>query len=133
MMHHRNLGRGTIVTVFATVVAIATVGCNQTGVTSQGTLYNVNVGGQLTSFFSDDLATVHRTALAVVTNDFHYEVISEGVDAHEGIIEAKTAKGRDVRVETYKQSDTVTKIEVFVGGDSGAISQDLLSKIESQL
>lgn len=112
------------------LLALTSIGCQ--GTTKQGTLYNVTISSELVTFLPGDLETVHKRALAVVTDEFHYEVIDSKLDAHEGIINGKTAKGGAVRVETFKHSDKVTKVEVYVGGDQ-AIAQDLLSSIEAKL
>lgn len=124
------INRATIVLSF--VVVLIAGGCHQ-GTTQQGTLYHVSLTRELTAYLSADLQAVHTTALAVV-EESGYAVENSAIDVREGVINARTARDHAVRVETYKQGDHVTKIEVYVAGQSSeAASRDILDKIEARL
>ena len=112
------------------LLLVALVGCQ--GTTGQGTLYTVGLGGELVAFLPSDLKTVHDAALAVVTDEFKYKVERAEVDAHEGIISAKTARDRDVRIGTYKHSDGVTKIDISVANQP-VLAELLLGQIEIRI
>ncbi|MGI9013511.1 MAG: DUF3568 family protein [Phycisphaerales bacterium] len=105
-----------------------------TGTTSTGTMYKMTATRELTTTLRGDLAYVHETALRVLRDDFGYIVKNERRDALEGIIEATTAKEDGVRVETYRETDELTRIEVWVGPlGNETFAKQILSKIETSL
>ena len=105
-------------------------GCQ--GTTTQGTLYTVKLGAELETFLPAGLKEAHEAALTVVKDDFGYTVEESALDAREGIVKARTARGDQVRVETYMHGDRVTKIEVTAAG-SEPLARDILSKIEERV
>ena len=122
-----------LLTLSAACCALGTLpGC--TGTTSTGTMYKMTATRELTTTLRGDLAHVHQTALEVLRDDFGYTVKSERRDALEGIVEASTAKEDGVRVETYRETDELTKIEVWVGPlGNEKFAKQILSKIETSL
>ena len=108
----------------------AVSGCGE-GTTKQGTLYSMNARRALESYLAADLDTVHKAAVKSV-NDAGYTLDEDAIDVREGVIKARTARDRSVRVETYKEGEKVTKIEVYVGGDEAA-ARELLDSIEGQV
>ncbi len=118
------------VIVLLIVCAGIQAGCQ--GTTAQGTLYSIQPNRGLSTFLAADLETVHEAAVEVVKNDFGYEIEEEALDAREGIIRARTARDRMVRVETFMHSQRVTRIVVYAGG-SEPLARDLLDKIETRV
>ena len=114
--------------LFALMPAIS--GCAE-GTTKQGTLYSMNAGRSLQAYLAADLDAVHKAAVKSV-NEAGYTLDEDAIDVREGVVKARTARDRSVRVETYKEGEKVTKIEVYVGGDEIAAAE-LLDSIESQV
>ena len=109
----------------------AVVGCGG-GITEQGTLYSVNPSRGVTTYMAGDLQTVHEAAILAVEQDLRYTVKEQASDAREGIVKARTARDRMVRVSTFKYGDRVTKIEVYVSGDRTSTLL-LLNRIEARV
>lgn len=103
-------------------------GCS--GTTSQGVAYTLKPDRELEGFIAASLSDAHEAAKTVVINQFKYRITKHAVDAREGTVEALSAKGDTVRVETYYASPRVTRVEVFVGplGDE-PIMEDILNAI----
>lgn len=103
-------------------------GCS--GTTSQGVAYTLKPDRELEGFVAASLSDAHEAAKTVVINQFKYRITKHAVDAREGTVEALSAKGDTVRVETYYASPRVTRVEVFVGplGDE-PIMEDILNAI----
>lgn len=118
--------------VALTLVAAALAGCK--GSTKSGTTYKQLPTRELQAYLNGDVETVHQKAVAVLRDDYGYQITKEAKDATQGKVEAKTARDDTVRVETFKDGEKVTKIQVWVGpiGDETKASQ-ILSKIESSL
>ena len=114
--------------LFALMPAIS--GCAE-GTTKQGTVYSMNAGRSLQAYLAADLDAVHKAAVKSV-NEAGYTLNEDAIDVREGVVKARTGRDRSVRVETYKEGEKVTKIEVYVGGDEAAASE-LLDSIESQV
>jgi hypothetical protein len=106
-------------------------GCS--GTTSQGVAYTLKPDRELEGFVAANLVDAHEAAKTVVINQFKYRIIKHAVDAREGTVEALSAKGDTVRVETYYASPRVTRVEVFVGpmGDE-PIMKDILNAISQE-
>jgi hypothetical protein len=114
-------------------VSLATLwGCE--GTTRQGTLYSIQPNRELHTFLPGDLATVHEAALEVVKTEFGYTVEESAIDAMEGIVKARTATGHQIRVQTAKHGERITRIEVYAGpSGSESVAREILSAIESRL
>ena len=132
MTHHNRPLRFCTLVIAAMVMLMTANGCSST--TSTGTKYTMGINREIQAVLRGNLETVHNTAKDVLENYFGFNIIDARRDALEGIVEARNAKNNTVRVETYKQSDGITKIEVFVGplGKEGPASQ-ILSQIETSL
>ena len=104
------------------------------GTTRTGVAYTLKADREVEAFLPGDLKAVHAAGEAVIAKQFRYRVTRAAADAREGIIEALTAKGDIVRVETYYVSERVTRTEVFVGplGDE-PIMKDILNAMEKSL
>ena len=122
----------TVLSAAAALAATMLIGCQ--GTTAQGTMYTVQPTRELATHLSGDLERVHNAALAVLQEHFKYRLEDAALDAREGIIRARTARDYQVRVETFKHSDDITRIEVYVGAwGAEPIGRDILSRIEERL
>jgi hypothetical protein len=70
----------------------------------------------------------------MLEEDYLYEITYEALDAREGIVEARTAKNRFVRIETYRAGTDRTKVQIYVSpfGDDRAerdIYEQLLTRL----
>lgn len=118
--------------VFAAVLAPASLtGCS--GTTDRGVRYTLTPSRELEAFIAGDVATVHEAARRVLGEQYRYRVTKHIADAREGTVEALTARGDEVRVETTYSSPRVTRVNVFVGplGDE-PIMRELLGAIEDR-
>ena len=114
--------------LFALMPAVS--GCAE-GTTKQGTLYSMNVSRALEAYLAADLDAVHKAAVESVS-DAGYTLDDDAVDVREGVVKARTARDRSVRIETYKEGEAVTRIEVYVGGDEAA-ARELLDNVEDKV
>ncbi len=105
-----------------------------TSTTRTGKSYTLTVDRRLEALVAADLRRSHETALSVVREDYGYVVGRHVADAREGIIEAVTARGNAVKVETFRDGDYITRVRIFVGplGDEAAM-REMLNQIESRL
>lgn len=115
-----------------TLCALLVAGCE--GSTKRGTVYNIKPDRRIEAFLPGDTKTVHGAAVAVVRDDFAYAVRRDAIDATGGVVEASTARGEAVRVDTYVAGGSVTRIEIKVGvlGDVEA-AREILTAIEARL
>jgi predicted TIM-barrel enzyme len=113
-------------------LALALAAC--AGSTYKGTPYLLKADREIEAYLPGDVKKVHTAAERVLKEKFRYAITRAGVDAREGIIEAKTSTGETVRVETYRSTPTATRTEIFVGplGNVEAM-QDLLEEISAGL
>lgn len=97
------------------------------GSTRTGTPYTLKADREIEAYLPGDLATVHAAAEKTLKERMKYRITRSGKDSREGILEATTAKGDTVRVETYRSTEKVTRTEVFVGplGDEEAMREVL--------
>jgi len=104
------------------------------GTAKTGTKYTITPDRNLRANVAADLATTHQAALRAVRDDLGFTVESETIDALEGHIKGKTARGDRVEVETFKEGERLTRVDVFVGpmGDEPKMSE-LFSAIEKRL
>ncbi|MDX2115408.1 MAG: DUF3568 family protein [Planctomycetota bacterium] len=104
------------------------------GATRSGTSYTLKPDREIEAFLPGDLDKVHKAAEDTVRDDLSYRITRTGKDAREGFVEALTAKGDIVRVETYRSGDKVTRTEIFVGplGDEEAM-RDVLDALTRTL
>jgi hypothetical protein len=105
------------------------IGCAK-GTTAEGTLYTANIMGELQAYLPVKLDKVYAAAGKAV-EDMGYSAEESAIDVREAKVEGRTALDKPVRVKLYKQGESVTKVEVYVGGDKLA-SKDLLDKIEAR-
>ncbi len=105
----------------------AAAGCGK-GTTQQGTLYSVGINQSLSCYISQNIYVIHQAALASVRSA-GYTVDMEAIDTREAVVEGHTALDRPVRIKAYKQGDKVTRLEVYVAGDTEA-AKELLDAIE---
>lgn len=110
----------TSMAALALLGAATLAGCR--GTTAAGTPYSMQIDRALATYLGTDLTTAHLLAQDVIENQMLYAITHESLDGRAGVIEADTAEGKPVRVETYWAGNRVTKIEVLVGtfGDEGA-------------
>jgi hypothetical protein len=121
-------------TVVCTAIAslAALWGCE--GTTRQGTLYRMQADRELEIYLAGELDAVYQAALEVIETEYGYTVEESGVDAREGLVRARTALGHEVRVEMYRYSDPVTRVEAYAGPRGNeAATAEVLSAIEARL
>ncbi|MGD9691457.1 MAG: DUF3568 family protein [Phycisphaerales bacterium] len=125
-------GREILRAVLLGAALLAPVACKST--TRTGKSYTLTVDRRLEALLSADLRRAHETALSVVREDYGYVVSRHVADAREGIIEAVTARGNAVKVETFRDGDYITRVRIFVGplGDEAAM-REMLNQIETRL
>ncbi len=104
------------------------------GTTRTGESYTLQADRSIEAYLASDLKKAHEQAVLVVREDFGYTVEKEAVDAREGVIRGKTARGNQVRVDTFRDGDRVTRVEIFVGpvGDEPAM-REILSALQARL
>ena len=104
----------------AAAALLVPLGCQSS--TSSGTEYVITAKRELRTTVGADIGTVHDTAVDVVENELLYTIDNQARDAREGIINARTARGHAVRIETFRHGEQLTQIEVYVGplGDETA-------------
>ncbi len=117
--------RLSIALLLALVTTLA--GCGK-GTTAQGTLYSVGINQSLSCYISHNIYTVHQAAVASVRSA-GYTVDLEAIDTREAMVEGRTALDRNIRIKSFKQGDKVTRLEVYVAGDTEA-AKELLDAIE---
>jgi hypothetical protein len=119
----------SITAVASLALLLLAIGCTK-GTTAKGTLYSANVMGRLEAYVPAKLDKVYAAAGKAV-EDMGYSIDTRAIDVREAKVEGRTALDKPVRVKLYKQGETVTKVEVYVGGDKLA-SEELLDKIEAR-
>lgn len=122
----------TIIVPLALALVAGIAGCQ--GTTAQGTLYSVQIDRELEAFLAGDLETVHLAAVAVLDQDLGYTIQESAVDAMEGVVAARTARDHLVRVETFKQGEGITRVEVFAGPSGNEVAaRRVLDHLEQRL
>lgn len=107
-------------------------GCE--GTTKTGESYTLKANRWIEAYVASDLRRAHDAAIAVVRDDFGYTLESQAVDARDGKVRAKTARGYDVRIDSYRDGDRITRVEIYVGplGDEPAM-REILSALQARL
>jgi hypothetical protein len=104
-------------------------GC--TGQTKSGTSYSKLPNGELQMYMQSDLPTIHDKAVVVLRDQFGYKIEKQNRDALTGQIIARTARNERVSVETYKNGDNSTKVQVSAGFANDYVSREILSELEA--
>ncbi len=114
------------------LIALGVAGC--TGTTKTGRAYTFTVDRNVEAMIVSPHENVHATSERVLKEDLGYTIVRSDRDALEGIVEARTARGDSVVVETFKEGETTTRIQVFVGpmGDKSR-GVTILERIEQAL
>lgn len=123
----------TLLLMIPALLALALPGgCSS--VTRTGKPYTLTVDRRLEALVSADLRSAHDISLSVVREDYGYVVSRHVSDAREGVIEAVTARGRPVKVETFRDSPYITRVRIFIGplGDEPAM-REMLNQIEARI
>lgn len=104
------------------------------GTAKTGTRYTITADRNLRANVNADLNTAHQAAIQALRDDLGFTIESETVDALEGVVKGKTARNDRVEVETFKEGDRLTRVDIFVGpmGDEPKMSE-VLSAIEKRL
>lgn len=99
--------------------------------TSTGADYTLTIDRRLEAYLTAPLPRAHDAALAAVREDMKYRLVYQTVDAREGVLEARTATGEEVKVQSFKNTDGTTRVLVGVGplGDEPAM-RELLAAID---
>lgn len=124
--------RGSLVILLCLIGLVAGPGC--AGKTSAGRSYTFTMDRKVQVYMASSLENTHTTAERVLREDLGYRIESSRVDALEGLIEAKTARDDTVRVETFKDGESTTRVRVFTGpmGDRSR-SVTIVERIERGL
>lgn len=118
------------ITAAATLaLLLLAIGCAK-GTTAKGTFYSVNFLGELKAHVPAKLDKVYAAA-GKAAEDMGYSIETRAIDVREAKVEGHTAMDKPMRVKLYKEGETVTKVELYVGGDKLA-AKDLLDKIEAR-
>lgn len=106
-------------------------GCS--GTARSGTEYTMTPDRNLRFRVAVDLPTAHEAAVDAVKSDLGFTIDEEKADAVEGVVKGKTARGERVEVETFKEGDHLTRVDVFVGplGDE-PVMRELMNAIEKR-
>ncbi len=104
--------------------------CSHTA--SSGTKYTITPDRNLSFQLPVDLKTAHSAGIGALS-DLGFTMESEKSDMTEGVVKGKTARGDAVVVETFKEGERLTKVDVFVGpmGDQPKM-EELMRKIEAR-
>lgn len=99
--------------------------------TTTGADYTLTIDRRLEAYLTAPLPRAHDAALAAVREDMKYRLVYQTVDAREGVLEARTATGEEVKVQSFKNTDGTTRVLVGVGplGDEPAM-RELLAAID---
>lgn len=119
--------------VLAAVTLAAFAGMSACSHTStSGTSYTITPDRNLSFHVPVDLKTAHNAGIGAL-GDLGFTMESEKADMTEGVVKGKTARGDAVVVETFKEGDKLTKVDVFVGpmGDEPKM-EELMRKIEAR-
>jgi hypothetical protein len=118
--------------IISLAASAALGGC--TGTTSTGQEYVLKIDRELEGYVDCDLRTAHVTSMNMLEEDYLYEITYEALDAREGIVEARTAKDRFVRIETYRAGIDRTKVQIYVSpmGDYRA-ERDIFEQLQARL
>ncbi|MHC5004795.1 MAG: DUF3568 family protein [Planctomycetota bacterium] len=116
----------------AAAVAVTLAGCK--GATQAGTPYTQLFTRELESYLEGRVDVVHTTARRVLEQELAYTIYEDSLDAMEGVLRAETARGRTVKVETFRHGENLTRIQVWASpaGDK-ELAGEVLSRIESAL
>lgn len=131
-MKIRTLAALSLTTATLAGAGLALPACTHTANT--GTKYTITPDRNLRAYLSTDLQTAHQTALRAFKDDMGFTLESETLDALEGHIKGKMARGERVEIETFKEGEKLTRIDIFVGpmGDEPKMEQ-VLAAIEKRL
>lgn len=113
-----------------TAGAFAAVGCS--GSTKSGTSYTLTPLRTLEAYLPGNVEKVHNESLAALRDDLKYDVTDQRLDALAGEVKARNARGTTIRVLTARDSDAVTKVTVYAGGDEN-LGRIILETIEKRL
>lgn len=107
-------------------------GCGGTG--RSGTEYTITPDRNLSFRVSTDLKTAHQAAIDAMRSDLGFTVDEERSDALQGVVKGKTARNERVEVESFKEGDNLTRLDLFVGplGDE-SIMRELMNAIERRV
>ncbi len=121
----------TATLVLCCVGALTASGCSDR--TPTGTDYTMTVDRRLEAYIRAPLAQTHAAAIEAVRQDMKYRLVYQTLDAREGVLEARTAAGEDVKVQTFKSTEGTTRALVGVGplGDEPAM-RALLTAIDKR-
>lgn len=109
------------------------VGMGCTGSTSSGTEYTITPLREFKTTLPHNLASTH-SATARALQGLGYTIEQNASDSIEGIVEAKTAMDRTVKVKTRRVGESSTEVLVGVSplGDE-EIARQVLNAIEGEL
>lgn len=107
-------------TTLVCIAMMLLIGCR--GTTAGGTPYTIELTRELSTYLGTDIQTAQLLSQEVLENELLYSITHESLDGREGVIEADTAEGEQVRVQTFWAGNRVTRLEILVGllGDEAA-------------
>ncbi len=121
----------TAILTLACLGSLALSACSDR--TPTGTDYTMTVDRRLEAYLPAPLAPTHAAAIEAVRQDMKYRLVYQTLDAREGVLEARTATGEEVKVQTFKSTEGTTRVLVGVGplGDEPAM-RALLTAIDTR-
>ncbi len=114
------------------VLLAAVAACSSTRL--PGERYYINGPGVGTAYLPRTVAAVHAAAVAALQQDLGYKIENETLEGDHGMVEAVTATGRYVTVETWPSGEGETRMSIGMGLDTpDAVVREVMSKIEARL
>ena len=114
-------------------LALVVAGRKSSGTSGSGTTYTKGFGSSgIQARVTYNHFAVHETARDVLEKEFLYTITLERVDGRNGVIQATTAREKNVKVESQREGDNLTLVKISVAGDEGA-PVDILNRLEMQL
>lgn len=99
-----------------------------------GERYYLTGPGVGTAYLPRTVAAVHAAAVAALQQDLGYTIKSQTLEGDHGEVEAVTATGVYVTVETWPAAEGETRMVIGMGLDTpDVVVREVMSKIEARL
>lgn len=122
-----------------TVAALVTAsfwlagGCSTTSTTDGGTATFNKATGNMSTTVEAPLDRAFEASLAAL-EDLEFRTLGQSKDALNGVINAETATGDDIKVSLQKRTDAVTDVTIGMGPlGKESTARILLENIQNQL
>lgn len=116
----------------AILLLAALAACSSTRL--PGERFYLNGPGTGVAYLPRTVAAVHAAAVEALRQDLGYTIESESLEGDHGSVEAVTATGRYVTVETWPSAEGETRMTIGMGlGTPDVVVREVMSKIEARL